>query len=167
MITKVRRTTARAMTIKRPAAIPLTKVGFDKAKVDYDLLQTKREEVLIRLQAAREMGDLSENGAYTAAKFELGSIDREIRRLGYLIKYGVVTSSTSGNTIGFGNEVTLEKNGKQMSFVLVSGYESNPSERKLSEQSPFGKAVIGHKVGETIVVVAPAGEISWKIVKVS
>ena len=167
MITKERRKTARAVSVKRPASIPLTQTGFNKAKTDYDVLQVKREEVLIRLQAAREMGDLSENGAYTAAKFELGSIDREIRRLGYLIKYGVVTSSATGNTIGFGNEITLEKDGKQMSFVLVSGYESNPVEKKLSEQSPFGKAVIGHKVGDTIVVVAPAGEISWKIVKVS
>lgn len=167
MITKERRVTKRAITIKRPAAIPLTKVGFDKAQVDYDALQVKREEVLIRLQYAREQGDLSENGAYTAAKFELGAIDRELRRLGYLLKYGVVTASEGGDKVGFGSQVTLEREGKQMTFFLVSGYESNPVEKKLSEQSPFGKAVIGHKAGETVVVLAPAGEMVWKIVKVA
>ncbi len=166
MITKVRRTTARAVTVKRPAAIPLTQEGFDKAKQDYDTLQTKREEILIRLQAAREMGDLSENGAYTAAKFELGATDRELRRLGYLLKYGVVTANAESGTIGFGSEVTLERDGKQMTFMLVSGYESDPVAKKLSEQSPFGAAVLGKRTGEIVIVHAPAGDVAWKVIKV-
>lgn len=153
--------------MKRPPAIPLTQAGFDKAKRDYEALQTKREEILIRLQAAREMGDLSENGAYTAAKHELGETDRELRRLGYLLKYGVVTANAGSGTVGFGSEVTLERDGKQMTFLLVSGYESNPAEKKLSEQSPFGRAVLGKKVGDVVVVQAPAGEVSWKIVRVA
>ena len=166
MITKTRRTTARAVTIKRPSPIPLTQEGFDKAKADYDVLQIKREEVLVRLQAAREQGDLSENGAYTAAKFELGNVDRELRRLGYLIKYGVVTENANTGSIGFGSTVTLEKDDKQITFTLVSLYESDPATKKLSEQSPFGKAVIGKKVGQTVTVQAPAGDTSWKIIKV-
>ena len=122
--------------------------------------------MLLRLQAAREQGDLSENGAYTAAKFELGATDRQLRQLGYLLKYGVVTSSLHSGKVGFGNTVTLGKEGKTLTFMLVSGFESNPAAGKLSEQSPFGRAVINRQVGETVVVKAPAGESIWKIVKV-
>jgi transcription elongation factor GreA len=166
MITKVRRTTARAVTIKRPDPIPLTQVGLDKAKADYAELQVKREEVLIRLQAAREQGDLSENGAYTSAKFELGTIDRELRRLGHLLKYGVVTDNSGSSKVSFGSTVTIDNDKTEMTFMLVSQYESDPVAKKLSEQSPFGKAVLGRSVGDTVVVVAPAGETKWKIISI-
>jgi transcription elongation factor GreA len=154
------------MITKKPSPIPLTQEGFDKAKTEFEALQIKREAVLIRLQAAREMGDLSENGAYTSAKFELGTVDRELRRLGYLLKYGVVTKNTSGEKVGFGSEVTLEKDGKKMMFTLVSGFESDPSSKKLSEQSPFGCAVKGKKLGDKVSVVAPAGVSKWEIVEI-
>lgn len=163
MITKVRRTTARAITIKRPDPIQLTQVGLDKAKKDYSELQLKREEVLIRLQAAREQGDLSENGAYTSARFELGTIDRELRRLGHLLKYGVVTDHSGSEKIGFGSTVTIASDKSEITFMLVSQYESDPVAKRLSEQSPFGKAVIGKSVGDRVVVQAPAGESTWTI----
>jgi len=164
MITKAK---SAVTTVKRPDPIPMTKAGLDKARVDYEALQIKREEVLIRLQAAREQGDLSENGAYTSAKFELASVDREMRRLGYLLKYGVVTTSTNNGVVGFGSTITLQKDKKTMTFMLVSGFESDPGAKKLSEQSPFGKAVLGRREGESVVVTAPAGETSWKIIKVT
>lgn len=82
-----------------PKKIPFTKEGFEKNQKDYDLLLEKRKEILVRLQAAREMGDLSENGAYTAAKLELRSTDRELRRLKYLLRFGVVTEKTNNGVV--------------------------------------------------------------------
>jgi transcription elongation factor GreA len=154
------------MFAKKVAPIPLTQEGFNQAKNDFGELQQKREQILLRLQAAREMGDLSENGAYTAAKFELGSTDRELRRLAHLLKYGVVKQKSGNNKVEFGSVVTVKNGSEEMTFTLVSGYESNPAEKKLSMGSPLGAAVLGKAINDKIVVQAPVGEKKYKIIKI-
>lgn len=151
----------------KPAAIPFTKAGFDELKTKLTTLTRKREEVIVRLQTAREMGDLSENAAYKAARFELGGIDRELRRVNYLLKVGVVEYLKPQNgLIGFGSLVTVKNAATEMTFMLVSGHESNPSEQKLSTDSPLGKSLLGKKAGDTITVSAPGGDTTYTIVKV-
>ena len=105
--------------MKQPDPVPFTKDGFENMKVLQAELQAKREIVLVSLQRAREMGDLSENGAYTAARFELGNVDRELRRLEYNLKYGVIKASAGTERIGFGNRVTVEINGREYAYLLV------------------------------------------------
>lgn len=128
-------------------------------------LLAKREIVLVSLQRAREMGDLSENGAYTSAKFELGNVDRELRKLEFNLKYGEVIEANQSGVVGFGSRVTVELAGKQYSYLLVSSEESDPKEMKLSIDSPVGKALLGHKAGDKVSVVMPGRMIEYVINK--
>ena len=150
----------------KPPVIPFTQEGFAKLEAQLADYTTRREEVLVRLQTAREMGDLSENGAYKAAKFELGGIDRQLRQLKYLLMFGKVQETKQSDAIDFGNTITLKNDSQEITFMLVGTHESNPQEKKLSLQSPFGQAVLGKKIGDTITVAAPAGPVVYKIVMV-
>ena len=152
--------------MKQPDAIPFTKVGYENLKVRQAELLTKREEVLIALQRAREMGDLSENGAYTAARFELGNVDRELKRLEFHIKYGKVMEATSFDKVGFGNIVTVEINGKEYTYTLVGTQESDPKKAMISLESPIGIALLGKRVGDKAVVTMPDREITYLVKKI-
>lgn len=152
---------------KAPARIPFTKEAYEKLQSEFDRLSRLREEVVVRLTTAREMGDLSENGAYHAAKMELGSIGRQLRQLKFQLRFGFVPAKNTGGTIGFGSTVTIENKDKTMTFMLVSKHESDPKQNKLSTESPIGNAVLGKKVGDEILVPLPTGEIRYKIVKVN
>ena len=150
----------------KPKIIQFTKEGYERAQADFDRLSEERKEVLIRLQTAREMGDLSENGAYHAARFELATIDRQLRRLTHHIQYGQITETKHTGKIDFGSRVTLDNNGKETIFTLVNGFESDPKLKKLSVMSPIGSTIMGKKVGDQVVVKAPAGEMVFKVKKV-
>lgn len=146
--------------------IQLTQEGYDKFQADFDRLTKERPEILIRLQAAREMGDLSENGAYHAARFELSSIDRQLKKLTYQLRFAEITQTKKSGVADFGSTVTLDNQGKSMTFTLVSGYESDPKAGKLSVYSPIGKAIMGKKVGDSATVNVPAGILTLKITKI-
>jgi len=150
----------------KPQSIPFTKEAYQKMETDLDFHTQNREKIVVRLQTAREMGDLSENGAYKYAKFELGNTDREIRRLTHLLRYGQVIKSQTTGIIGFGNVVTVKNKDKQITFTLVSKFEADPAEQKLSSESPLGQAVQGKKQGDQISVPTPSGETKYTISKV-
>ena len=152
--------------MKQPDPVPFTQAGYDNLKVRQAELLIKREEVLIALQKAREMGDLSENGAYTAARFELGNVDRELRRLEYNLKYGKVTWATGTDKVGFANKVTVEINGKEYAYTLVGTQESDPKKAMISLESPIGMALLGKKVGEKALVVMPDRQIEYLVKKI-
>jgi transcription elongation factor GreA len=152
--------------MKQPDPIPFTKVGFDNLKIRQAELMAKREIVLVSLQRAREMGDLSENGAYTSARFELGNVDRELRRIEYNLKYGVIKVPENTGKVGFGNIVTVELNGREYIYTLVGTQESDPKKAMLSLESPIGLALVGKKMGETARVVMPDRTIEYRVKKV-
>lgn len=146
--------------------IPFTADAFAKLKAEKDRLTKLRVEVMARLKEAREQGDLSENGAYTYAKFELGSIGRQLRTLNHQLTNGFVADTpTDSTTAQFGTTVTLinQATQKELTFQLVSQYESDPTNQKLSTDSPIGNAALGKKVGETITVQLPKGETRYLI----
>ena len=151
-----------------PKKIKFTPEGYQKIVEDLKALREKRKGAVVSLRTAREMGDLSENGAYKAARFELSSIDREIRRLTYLIRFGQVTAKASTNDqIDFGNTVTLDDGKKHLTFMLVGGYESDPKQNKLSIQSPIGKAIIGKRTNDQVTVITPTGKTTYTILKIN
>jgi transcription elongation factor GreA len=158
---------ARTITKNDLPRIQLTEEGHAKFQADFDRLTKERPEVLIRLQAAREMGDLSENGAYHAARFELSTIDRQLKKLTYQLRFAEITKTKKTGVADFGSTITLDNNGKTMTFTLVSGYESDPQNSKLSVYSPIGQAVMGKKAGETVTVDAPAGKITLKLISIT
>lgn len=153
-----------------PDPIPLTQTELDKKKLELKKLLITQDEVIKRLQTAREMGDLSENGAYHAAKHELGNTRRQLGRVRHIIKYGFVpnvsNAKQSSVVVSFGKTITIDNKGKEMTFMLVSQYESNLLEKKLSMESPIGKAIIGKKVGDKTSVETPRGEVTYTILKI-
>ncbi|MDH5533547.1 MAG: GreA/GreB family elongation factor [Candidatus Pacebacteria bacterium] len=153
-----------------PDPIPLTQAELDKKKLELKKLLITQDEVIKRLQIAREMGDLSENGAYHAAKHELGNTRRQLGKVKHLLKYGFVPTVSndkkSSEVVAFGRTITLVNNGKEMTFMLVSQFESNPLEKKLSMESPIGKAIIGKKVDDKVTVETPRGEVIYKITQI-
>jgi transcription elongation factor GreA len=150
--------------------IPFTGSAYQKLQLDFDRLTQERKEVMIRLQTAREMGDLSENGAYIYAKQELGSVNRQLAQLRHLLQNGVVVEKKNNtDTVEFGCTVTLKNNNpnaKEISYTIVSMHESNLAERKLSTDSPIGKAIMGKKVGDVITVTIPSGEVQYTIIEI-
>lgn len=149
--------------------IPFTHEAFALMQEKHALLCEQREQAMARLQTAREMGDLSENGAYKYAKFELGDVGRQIRKLEHLLDNGFVPEQTeSSGKVVFESKVTVQAthSNKQSTFTLVSEHESNPSQYKLSYKSPLGSAVFGRKAGDTIYVLTPKGRVQYTVVTV-
>ncbi len=144
--------------------IPFTAAAYAHNQAEFARLTEERKEVLVRLQTAREMGDLSENGAYIYAKLELGNIGRQLRYLEHVLTHGYVADATAKSDVAdFGHTVTLKNSTKELSFMLVSEHESNPVAHKLSLQSPIGQAVHGKRVGDEVIVTTPAGVVKYQL----
>ena len=141
-----------------------TKQGLEKVKREYDELILKRKDAVSTLKRAREMGDLSENGLYKAARFELGNIDRTLRRLSHFINKGVIASKPKGK-IGIGSKVAIIEGEKKKEFQIVGDFEANPTENKISSNSPLGKALMNMEAGQTVEIKTPGGKKSYKILK--
>lgn len=152
---------------KKPDPIPLTQDTYTQLRADQKRYLQEESEVLVRLQAAREMGDLSENGAYKYAKFELGKVRRELRRINHLLRYGQVIQKTQTETVDIGITVTLKRGDIQVEYLIVSHHESNPLKGKLSLESPLGQALKDKRVGDTVVLSLPDGEVSHTIVAIN
>jgi transcription elongation factor GreA len=151
--------------------IYLTREGLGDLKKEFEeLSKVKRPDVLARVSQARSMGDLSENAEYVAAREELSFIDGRIDELEELIKQAVLIqeSHVKGNhVVKLGSTVTVHIKGKKEVFTLVGEWEADPKEKKISHESPLGKALLGKKIGEKVEVEAPAGKLGYTIVSVS
>lgn len=138
--------------------IKFTKSGVAELKKELSNLETERPKIVKDLKKAREMGDLSENGFYKAARAKLSSTDSRISRLKYLIKCADVIEPHNNTEVEFGNLVIFNMNGREFKYKIVGKYEANPRENKISYISPLGKSLLGSKVGEKIKFMAPSGE---------
>ena len=150
--------------------IYLTKEGLAELKKEYDeLTNKKRPDVLARVTQARNMGDLSENAEYVASREELTFIDGRIDELEIILKQAVVIregTKTSNHAVKLGSTVTLHSNGKKEIFTVVGEWEADPTNKKISHESPLGKVLIGRRVGEKVQVQAPAGKLTYSIVSI-
>lgn len=143
----------------------LTAQGLAELKKEYDdLVHKKRPEVVAQLTTAREMGDLSENAQYQAARDELSFMDDRISELEELLKQVSVIDDSKKITgvVTLGSTVTVT-NGKEEKYRIVGEWEADPRKKKISDQSPLGKALLGKKIGEKAVVSAPSGKIEYTI----
>jgi len=148
--------------------IYLTKEGLEELKQEYEeLTKVKRPEVLNRVSQARSMGDLSENAEYTVAREELSFIDGRMDELQELLKQVVIISAAHSNSIKLGSKVKVNTGKDKEEFTVVGEWEADPQERKISHESPLGKALLGKKVGDKVEVEAPAGRILYTIEAVS
>lgn len=149
--------------------IYLTKEGLADLKEELrELTEEKRPQILERLSEARDQGDLSENAEYSAAKDELSFIDGRIEEIQEIIKQATVIATQNGNkkSVDLGSTVTVTVGAKKEEFTVVGEWEADPASKKISHESPLGKALMGKGVGEALEVDAPAGKIKYTIVSI-
>jgi transcription elongation factor GreA len=144
-----------------PTASYLTQDAFDRLKAELDQLSGDgRTEIAKRIEAAREEGDLKENGGYHAAKEEQGKMEARIRQLTQLLENAVVgTKPADDGIVEPGMVVTIDMFGDDMTFLLGSREIADGSDLEVySEKSPLGAAINGKKVGDTATYDAPNGK---------
>ncbi len=147
----------------------LTKEGLVAIKTELEQLKnTKLPQAVERVSRAREFGDLSENAEYHSAREDLSWIEGRIDELETLLSQASEIKSTSGksDSVSLGNTVKVAINGNQHEFAIVGEWEADPVAKKISHESPLGKALVGKKVGDKVEVEAPAGKIAYTILEI-
>jgi len=149
----------------------LTPEGYEKLKAEIQFLSNdKRREVADRIRVARDFGDISENAEYDDAKNEQAMLEHKISQLeDRLVNARVIESDAVDlSVVSIGAKVRLKDvdANQTVEYVIVGSAEANPSESKLSNESPVGKAIIGKKKGETVEVAAPRGALKFKIMDI-
>jgi transcription elongation factor GreA len=150
--------------------VKLTKDGLEALRHELEELRdVKRPRLVDRLSNARSQGDLSENSDYQSAREELEFLDGRIDELTEVLNGASVVTGSGKNGvsgIGVGTKVTVKVGGKQIVFNIVGEWEADPVNRKISHESPLGKALSGKKVGDKAEVEAPAGRIMYEILAI-
>jgi transcription elongation factor GreA len=146
-----------------PKDVILTPDGLVKLKSELEELQgPKRREVAARIKEAREFGDIMENSEYDDAKNEQAMLEAKIAQLEDKLRSASVIDASELSTdevrVGTTVHVKDEKTGKSVKYAIVGSAEANPSENKLSNESPVGKALVGRKKGDSVKVVLPSGK---------
>jgi transcription elongation factor GreA len=148
----------------------LTRDGYRKLQDELDYLRTyKRQEIAERLHDAMDGGELIENAEYEAAKNEQAFVEGRIKELEILLATArVIDESPSvAEMVGIGTTVTIQEDGLDPEiYTIVGAAEANPASGRISNESPLGKALLNHKVGERVQVDAPAGAFAVSILKV-
>ena len=132
------------------------------------LKTTRSDEVAEQIKVARGFGDLSENSEYDEAKNEQGKLYSRIAELEVILQHVVIVDETApSDAITIGCTVTVKgTDGKEASYKIVGSQESDPMNGIISEESPFGKALVGAKEGDTVTVEAPSGAIVYTVQKI-
>jgi len=149
----------------------LTPEGYKKLQQEIEYLSNdKRREVADRIRIAREFGDISENAEYDDAKNEQALLEHRIATLEERLRDARVINKkdVAKDVVSVGSKVKLrDVAAKQtVEYYIVGSAEANPSQNKLSNESPVGKAIIGHKKGDVVEVSAPRGSLKFKILEI-
>jgi transcription elongation factor GreA len=148
----------------------LSQAAYDRLKAEHEDLTTRgRIEIAKKIQAARELGDLSENGDYHAAKEEQGKMEGRIAHLAaVLLDVVIVEADGSGSTVQHGTVVSIcyEGDDEHETYLIGSIEERHEDHEVISPTSPLGSSLIGAAVGETVSFAAPAGELKVTIVEI-
>lgn len=154
-----------------PAPDPsiLTAEGIVRLEVELDdLIRNKRPGVIARIRTAKEFGDLKENADYTAAREEQSFLEGRIQAIEARLRTAVVAARPSGDTAGLGSVVTIVVDGEEppIHYTLVGSAEADLAAGRLSVASPVGRALMGARVDEDVVVATPRGTANYRIVAI-
>ena len=150
----------------------ITALRLSELEKELNYLKTTRErEIAAMIAEARSYGDLSENSEYDAAKNEQAKLYGRIAEIEDVLSHAVVIEdeNEASGRAGLGCTVVVENlaTGEQKTYRITGSQEANPMEGKLSDDSPFGRAVVGKSEGEKFMVIAPAGSYEMKLVKIT
>jgi len=147
----------------------LSSEGLKKLEQELNDLKTKRiPEVAKKIEEAKALGDLKENAEYHAAKDERAQIQGRIYEIEDILKNVSIIDEDSINRdiVSVGSTIEVESNKGKREYKIVGSTEADPLEGLISNESPLGKAFLGHKVGDKVVVEVPAGNIEYIILKI-
>ena len=150
--------------------IVLTREGYEKLREELEMLQTtRRQEVAARISQAREFGDISENSEYDDAKNEQAMLEAQIAQLEERLREARVIEEgeLSSEEVVLGSHVTIDGPMGKETYQVVGSAEADPAEKRLSNESPIGKAIMGRRKGDKVDVTTPSGAINVKIVEIS
>ena len=143
--------------------ILLTSEGLKEKEEERNELKASRVDAVKELQTARNMGDLSENGAHKAARFRLSGIDRRLRSIEGIMRRAVVVEKRKDGRIGIGSNVVVNDGKVDLKLMIVDSHESDFAKGKVSLYSPIGKVLVGRKSGDKIEVVTLKGKMNYTI----
>lgn len=147
--------------------IYLTPIGLKKLKDEHkELTEVKRKEITERISKAREFGDLSENSEYDTAREEQSFTEGRIIEIEEILKHAsVISEKIKHNIVEMGSKIKVDIDGNKEEFYIVSSVEANPSEGKISNESPVGRALLGAKVGDKVTISSTITSV-YKILEV-
>jgi len=149
----------------------MSRERFEEIQKELEYLQTVREkEVAEQIKEARSYGDLSENSEYDEAKEEQGKLYSKIAELKNLLENAeIVERVARAGVVSIGSKVKVMdvELGEEDEYYIVGSQEANPMAKRISDDSPFGRGLMGHKIGETVTVTAPAGDLQFEILDVT
>ncbi|HEY7598326.1 MAG TPA: transcription elongation factor GreA [Candidatus Limnocylindrales bacterium] len=147
----------------------LSKEGLAKLRAELDeMVNVRRAEVAARIHDAKEHGDITENAEYEDAKNEQAFVEGRIQTLSAMIKNAVVIDENHSTThVQIGSTVSVQSQDGKEKFQIVGSAEADPGNGLISNESPVGRALLGHKKGDTVLVSVPAGDWTYKILSIS
>jgi transcription elongation factor GreA len=152
-----------------PESTYLTAEGANRLKAELEELKgPRRRELAKRLRSAVQMGDLSENADYHKAKEDQGFLEGRIQEIEYLLRNAVIIEkSSSSEHVELGHQVTIQEAGSPPeTYHIVGAKEADPKRGKISNESPIGRALVSHRVGEWVEVTTPGGSRRLQIVRI-
>lgn len=147
--------------------VRFTKEGYEKLEQEYQDLLNERPKAIEDLKKARELGDLSENGYYKAARSRLSFLDSRLQMIKLYLKTAVIVDSDNSELVDIGSVVTLSDGKSERTYNIVGDLEADPAAGKLSLLSPIGRAIAKRYAGSEIRIETPKGEMTYKIVSVN
>ncbi|MBP9760815.1 MAG: transcription elongation factor GreA [Candidatus Magasanikbacteria bacterium] len=146
-------------------------------KEKYAQLEQEREELIkrtmpetaVRIDEARQLGDLRENAEYHAARERMAWLQSRVKEIDAILQLAEIVSSkaSSAHSVGIGNTVVISFNGKEKTYSIVGAQEANPQTGHISNESPIGNALLGRKVGDTGTITLPGGEQPFEVLSIS
>jgi len=148
--------------------IVLTPEGVKKLRDELEhLKKVRRPEITERIKSAKEYGDLSENAEYHEAEEEQGFIEGRVIEIEEILKIAEVVDKKSSTTVGVGSKVTVERNGSEIEYQIVGATEADPLTGLISLDSPLGEALLEKSAGDSVIVQAPTGPITYRVTKIA
>ncbi|MFW6001634.1 MAG: transcription elongation factor GreA [Halanaerobium sp.] len=152
--------------------VMLTEEGFEKLESELEYLENeKRREVAKRIKVAREFGDISENSEYDDAKNEQAFVEGRIKEIKNMLNnaHVVKDEEITDKKVNLGTQVMLHDldSDEKIRYTLVGSAEADPLNYKISNESPIGKAILGHVIGDQVKVDTPSGEVEYEIISIT
>jgi len=142
----------------------LTPAGKLELEKELTGLKSQRTDIAQKIADARDYGDLSENAEYDAARTEQGQLEARISEIEDILQNASIIEHTKSSKVAVGVTVVLKSNkGKTVSYAIVGSVEADPLEGRISDESPIGQALLNKKVGDTVTIKTPGGEVAYTV----